>query len=129
MRLKKNNLLNRPIHIISANLHSVMNTLHAPKALKTANSKKDIFQTYEALSQSNSEVLRNKVTQEAAKSGMIYIKDTSGTNIDVQIFDTAKINFDDYAPTKPNKLGVTVLDNIDLNEVRKYIPGDRFYRK
>lgn len=93
--LKKNNLLNRPIHIISANLHSVMNTLHAPKALKIINSKKDIFQTYEALSQSNSKALRNKVTQEAVKSGMIYIKDTSGTNIDVQIFDTAKINFND----------------------------------
>ena len=24
---------------------------------------------------------------------MIYIKDTSGTNIDVQIFDTSKIDF------------------------------------
>jgi hypothetical protein len=32
--LKKRDLLERPIHIISANLHSVMNTLHASKALK-----------------------------------------------------------------------------------------------
>lgn len=92
--LRKNNLLERPMHIISANLHSVMNTLHAPKALKTGASKKDIFQVYEALSQNNSEALRNKVSQEAKKSGMIYIKDTSGTNIDVQIFDTEKINLD-----------------------------------
>src|SRR5690606_33136676 len=37
--------------------------------------------------------LRNKVTKEALSKGMIYIPDTSGTNIDVQIFDTAKIDF------------------------------------
>ncbi len=90
--LKKNNLLERPIHIISANLHSVMNTLYAPKALKTGSSKKDIFEVYEDLSNSNSEALRKKVTQEALKEGMIYIKDTSGTNIDVQIFDTSKLD-------------------------------------
>tara|TARA_R110002073_G_scaffold56835_16_gene144558 strand:- start:4095 stop:5783 length:1689 start_codon:yes stop_codon:yes gene_type:complete len=100
--LKKNNLLDRPIHIISANLHSVMNTLHAPKALKTEVSKKDIFQVYEALSQNNSEALRNKVSQQASKYGMTYIKDTSGTNIDVQIFDIAKINLD-FLDLKINK--------------------------
>jgi hypothetical protein len=32
--LKKLNLLERPVHIISANMHSVMNTLFAPEALK-----------------------------------------------------------------------------------------------
>ena len=90
--LKDNGLLERPIHIISANLHSVMNTIHAPKALKTLVSKKDIFEVYEDLSNSKNEQLRNKVTQEALKSGMIYIKDSSGTNINVQIFDTAKID-------------------------------------
>jgi len=41
--------------------------------------------------------------------------------------NATKINFDDYAPTKPNKLGVTVLDNIDLNEVRKYIDWTPFF--
>jgi len=90
--LQKHNLLERPIHIISANLHSVMNTLHAPKALKTLASKKDIFEVYEDLSSSGSEALRKKVTQEAKKDGMIYIEDASGTNINVQIFDTAKID-------------------------------------
>jgi Family of unknown function (DUF6909) len=90
--LKKNNLLERPIHIISANLHSVMNTLYAPKALKTLSAKKDIFEVYEDLSNSRSDALRKKVSQEALKEGMIYIKDTSGTNIDVQIFDTSKID-------------------------------------
>ena len=90
--LKKEGLLERPIHIISANLHSVMNTLYAPTALKAETSKNEIFKVYEALSQSDNKALRKKVTQKAEQQGMIFIKDTSGTNIDVQIFDTAKID-------------------------------------
>lgn len=91
--LYKNDLLERPIHIISANMHSVMNTLFAPNSLKSLVSKKDIFEVYEAISQKENTELRNKVTKEALQKGMIYIKDTSGANIDVQIFDTAKIDF------------------------------------
>ncbi|OUS02394.1 hypothetical protein A9Q86_03875 [Flavobacteriales bacterium 33_180_T64] len=91
--LHKNNLLERPIHVISANMHSVMNSLFAPHALKSYAAKKTIFEVYEALGQKNNGELRNKVTKEALQKGMIYIKDTSGTNIDVQIFDTAKIDF------------------------------------
>ncbi|MCF6295370.1 MAG: hypothetical protein L3J25_06740, partial [Flavobacteriaceae bacterium] len=91
--LKKNNLLDRPIHIISANLHSVMNVFHAPKSLKALVAKKDIFEVYQDLSKNSNEALRKKVTQQSLKDGMIYIKDKSGTNIDVQIFDTSKIDF------------------------------------
>ena len=91
--LKVNNLLNRQIHIISANSHSVMNTLHVNKALKTLIGKKDIFSIYEKLSKEENQQLRNKVSQLALKEGMIYLKDESGTNIDVQIFDTQKIDF------------------------------------
>ena len=91
--LQKNNLLGRPIHVISANMHSVMNSIFAPIALKTMTSKKDIFDIYEAISQKDNETLRNKITKEALQSGMTYIKDASGTNIDVQIFDTDKIDF------------------------------------
>ena len=91
--LYKNELLERPIHIISANMHSVMNSLFASQALKTLAKKKTIFEVYEALSEKNNEELRNKVTKEALQNGMIYIPDSSGTNIDVQIFDTAKIDF------------------------------------
>ena len=91
--LKKHNLLERKIHIISANMHSVMNTIYAPKSLKTLVAKKDIFEVYEALSNDGNETLRNKIKTEALKNGMLYIKDTSGTNINVQIFDTARIDF------------------------------------
>ena len=38
-----------------------------------------------------------------------------------------KVNFDEYTPVKPKKLGVTVLDHLDLNEVRKYIDWTPFF--
>ena len=90
--LFKNDLLERPIHIISANMHSVMNTLFVSSALKPATPEKDVFEVYESLSKKENEGLRNKVNKEALLRGMIYIKDTSGANIDVQIFDTSKID-------------------------------------
>ena len=73
-------------------MHSVMNTLFTPNALKTIVSKKDIFEVYAALSNKDNADLRNKVTKEALQKGMLYVKDTSGTNIDVQIFDTSKLD-------------------------------------
>ena len=91
--LKKHDLLGRKIHIISANMHSVMNTIYAPKSLKTLVAKKDIFEVYETLSNDKNEALRNKVKAEALNNGMLYIQDKSGTNINVQIFDTATIDF------------------------------------
>ncbi len=84
------NLLNRPLHIISANMHSVMNTLYAPRALKTELTKKPISGIYEDLSNNANGKLRTKVMKAALEEGMIFIEDTSGANIDVQIFDTAK---------------------------------------
>ncbi|WP_262732452.1 DUF6909 family protein [Gaetbulibacter sp. NE] len=91
--LKSNNLLDREIHVISANMHSVMNSLFMPQALKTFAAKKDIFDVYQALSQKENKALRNKVEKVALQNGMIYIPDNSGANIDVQIFDTSKIDF------------------------------------
>ena len=90
--LQKNNLLTKPIHIISANMHSVMNSLFAKSSLEgTINTNN--FEVYEALSNPKNHALQNKVQTVALKNGMLYIKDTSGCNIDVQIFNTEKINF------------------------------------
>ncbi|HQV36667.1 MAG TPA: hypothetical protein PLC36_10155 [Flavobacterium sp.] len=91
--LKKNDLLGRPIHIISANMHSVMNSIFATNVLKTKFKDKTDFFIYEELSKSGANDLRNKVEEVALKSGMMSVLDESGTNIDVQIFDTAKIDF------------------------------------
>ena len=89
--LTKNNLLHRPIHIISANMHSVMNSLFAKVALKSEFPNTDSLEIYEALSSTGNAALRKKVIDLAEKNGMISMDDTSGTNIDVQIFDTTKI--------------------------------------
>ncbi len=119
--LKKHKLLARPIHIISANLHSVMNTLHAPKALKTLCAKHDIFTVYDHLSKGENELLRNKVKQTALKEGMIYIQDTSGTNIDVQIFDTSKIDFSN------SEIAPKLLSNKAVLIVMDYAFGEQAY--
>jgi len=37
------------------------------------------------------------------------------------------ISFNDYVPTRPNKLGVTVLEDIDLSVVRNYIDWTPFF--
>lgn len=95
--LKENDLLDRPIHIISANMHSVMNSIFAIPVLKTKfKDKSDLF-IYEELSKSGANELRNKVAEFAKQHGMISLPDESGTNIDVQIFDTSKIDWDKSA--------------------------------
>ncbi len=91
--LKENNLLGRPIHVISANMHSVMNSIFAVPALKTKFKNQSDFFIYEELSKSGAHEVRDLVEVIALKQGMISLPDTSGTNIDVQIFDTAKIDW------------------------------------
>ena len=92
--LLKKNYLSRPIHIISANMHSVLNTLYAPKALKAELNTKSISGIYEDLSNNADGKLRMKVKKASLDDGMIFIEDTSGANIDVQIFDTATYKTD-----------------------------------
>ncbi len=91
--LLENNLIDRPIHIISANMHSVMNSLFAEPVLGKKYKNTPEFQIFEDLSSSANKELRKKVEDFALSQGMIFLPDASGTNIDVQIFDTAKIDF------------------------------------
>jgi hypothetical protein len=88
--LYKKGLHQRPIHIISANMHSVMNSLFAKIALHKELSEKNDLEIYEALSSSDNKPLRKKVEAHASKNGMYFIDDTSGANIDVQLFDSEK---------------------------------------
>ena len=102
--LNQHHLLKRPIHIISANMHSVLNSIYAKGALpKEAKDHKE-FELYQLLSNSNSNVLQKKVMDYASKNGLIYVKDTSGTNINVQIIDTDKINLTDSPFRKKHSL-------------------------
>lgn len=91
--LEEKGLLNREIHIISANMHSVMNSIYAQVILtKEAKTHKGIA-LFELLSDEENKSLRKKVKNGASKIGLTYIKDTSGTNINVQIIDTEKFDF------------------------------------
>lgn len=92
--LSKHQLLHRPIHIISANMHSVMNSLFAKKVLTKEFPDSKSLDIYEALSSSKNKTLRKKVIAAGEKNGMIFIDDASGANIDVQIFDSAKFGKD-----------------------------------
>lgn len=91
--LNENNLLDRPIHVISANMHSVMNSIFATYVHKSNFKDKSDFFVYEELSKQGAHDVRDKVEAFALQHGMISLPDQSGTNIDVQIFDTAKIDW------------------------------------
>lgn len=90
--LISNNLINKKIHIISSNMHSVCNMLYAHEALNKKYDLSNELKLYEELSKNFN--LVSKVNEHAKEHGMIYIHDDSGSNIDVQIFDLSKINLD-----------------------------------
>lgn len=98
--LQRLQLLNRPLHIISANMHSVMNSIFAADVLKAKLRGKDKTEIFEELSKTGNSDLRALVAERATNEGMLFLPDTSGTNIDVQIFDTAKIKFDNTTFSK-----------------------------
>ncbi|MDX2305450.1 MAG: hypothetical protein NW226_21745 [Microscillaceae bacterium] len=85
-------LIDRPIHIISANLHSVINCLYAYPALKESfEESKNIEQLATELSKEENDHLRDIVDKYARSHGMIFLPDSSGTNLSVQIIDTSKL--------------------------------------
>ena len=120
--LKENDLLGRPIHVISANMHSVMNSIFAVPALKTKFKNQSDFFIYEELSKSGAHEVRDLVEAIALKQGMISLPDTSGTNIDVQIFDTAKIDW-----SKTSFTQATVGDEKPVLIVMDYAFGEQAY--
>ncbi|MBB1150987.1 MULTISPECIES: hypothetical protein [unclassified Myroides] len=100
--LVEKGLQERPIHIISANMHSVMNSIFAPFVMQGELEVSDEVEIYEELSKPENKALRNLVRERAEKEGMIFLSDDSGTNIDVQIFDTAQIDFKNTNFAKAN---------------------------
>ncbi|MFO7826876.1 MAG: hypothetical protein R6V72_23280 [Cyclobacterium sp.] len=88
--LDEENLLERPIHVISANLHSVVNTIYGHQALG--------LDSYEAIEDMAMKISVNakynkgkEILDYAGKHGLIPVADTSGTNIGVQVIDTGKM--------------------------------------
>ncbi|MDL1913741.1 MAG: hypothetical protein FDW93_04355 [Bergeyella sp.] len=90
--LAEKNLHKRNLHIISANMHSVKNMLFAHSALGKKYNKSIDYSLYEEIS--NRKSLQDKILEFSLKQGLVYIKDHSGSNIDVQIIDLGKISLE-----------------------------------
>lgn len=88
--LYENDLSKRPVHIISANLHSVLNTLFAKSALGAKYHGMPLAGVAQAISHSDD--LEDKIIAFAKTHGMHVLGNNNGTNIGVQIFDTAKVD-------------------------------------
>ena len=121
------NLIERPIHIISANLHSVANALFAPAALaREIPESTTVLDFARNLSQPEHKPLRGLVFELAEQNGMLSIADTSGTNIGVQLFDTARFDPKVVSP----ELGFSPAKNPDTAPVllvMDYAFGEQAY--
>ena len=110
-------LAKRPLHIISSNMHSVMNSLFAEAVLKKDYPKASPMDLYKILSNDDNKALRKKVQSFALKNGMYDLKDASSSHINVQIFDTSKIK---HLPTFQNEEAPVIL-------VMDYAFGEQAY--
>ncbi len=86
----------RPLHIISANLHSIVNTLYANKISQNKgfdSHEKNIYDFY----YENQDEQKN-IKEYAAKHGFYEIKDKFETHIDTQLIDISKIDIKSICP-------------------------------
>jgi hypothetical protein len=91
--LKRQGWLNRPIHLISSNMHSVLNTLYAPLVEPELFDNTSSYEGFEILSQPKEKKRQEAIFKYAQKNGMVYLPDNSGANINVQMVDLNKINW------------------------------------
>ena len=97
--LWSHNLWQRPLHIISANLHSILNCLYAFPALKQTMEKEETIEKIaRELSLPENAALNQEVLEFALQQGMYFLEDRAGTNIHVQIFDISLLPPDMLSP-------------------------------
>lgn len=87
--LKENGLQQRPMHIISANMHSIVNLLYGYAAVCESGPEKpegDLYRFLIGLKQKGA-----LVRDYAGRHGFIDLPDTSGMLIDCQIIDMGKL--------------------------------------
>ena len=90
--LIKKELYNRPIHIISSNLHSVMNSLYAKAALRSKKYQdKSLLELALELSKGTNRALQARIKKYALSHGLHEVEDESGTNVAVQVIDCAQL--------------------------------------
>jgi hypothetical protein len=79
----------RPIHVISANMHSIRNILYGPGTLSSSgiDVPEDMYQMVRLIRDREDEI-----NAYAKQHGLVAHKDNSGSNIDVHIIDTSKLD-------------------------------------
>jgi len=117
--LAVNNLQMRPLHIISANMHSVKNMLYAHDSLGKKSTDEVNYKLYEEIS--NKRPLQEKILEHSLREGLIYIDDQSGSNIDVQIIDLKKTDLSN------TPFGYLNYDGDDVIMVFDYAFGEQAY--
>lgn len=121
--LFKNGLFEKEIHVVSSNLHSVMNSLYANHVLNAKSKYDSIEDIAEDLSLSANKPKRGLVSKYALKNGMSVLHDNNGTNISVQVIDCSKID----RKILPNELnGTKNLENTVII-VMDYAFGQQAY--
>ncbi len=80
-------LIDRPIHVISANMHSVINSLYSYAALNSKGIGKE-ENLYDFITETRAH--RDEVKKFALNHGLTELLDTSGFHIDCQIIDLEK---------------------------------------
>ncbi|MBT4291028.1 MAG: hypothetical protein HOD92_27185 [Deltaproteobacteria bacterium] len=107
----------RPIHIISANMHSVKNTLYAYAAQgNKLKSKSETSNLYQFISETKDST--DQITKIANQNGFTEIKDETGANINYQIIDShalSKVTFHpslnlDFNPENKDNPVILVMD-------------------
>jgi hypothetical protein len=89
-------LQNRPLHIISANMHSVLNLLYGYGAVKDEEKKKDSEELYNFIQDMSDE--EGLIEDFAEKHGFYEVPDKSGAQIDCQLIDTSMLESVDFHP-------------------------------
>ncbi len=97
-KMYEKNLQKRPIHVISANMHSVKNVLYGAGTLEKIN-KKVPEDLYEMVTQVRD--LKDDVDNYAQHHGLSFYNDTSGSNIDAHIIDTTLVDITKLHPKIP----------------------------
>ena len=102
--LHQEGLLSRPLHIISANLHSVLNCIYAYPALREHFKKQaSLFEIALKMAHDASRALQQEVARFAEVSGLKLLENHSGTHIAVQIIDTAALSSLELHPSISRK--------------------------
>lgn len=83
-------LAERPLHIISANLHSVLNLLYGRGALRAAGGNAEVGDIVNMVSLLIEQ--RTDVSEIGAGAGLYRLADSAGTHVDCQIIDTALLD-------------------------------------